>query len=282
MPHRPRPLGMAAGPYRGADVPVCCPGGERYGSSEASADKATEGPGRPGRPPWSRRAKLGTPSDRRRTVPSGRLSGPGPAVREDLAARKGVGPGLRSASRGSRGTRASDQHPPGLPAFVRRVRCRAPPTTDSSATEEEYRMSPQQQTPGANAETAAAREGEPAPRPRPPRPTRTPRRRPAPPPRGPARLRRRSRRPERRRLPGRSPVRPPRRRPGASPAPLPPPGRAPPRPERPPPRPPPPGRASPSRRRSARRRRAPGPAPVSTGGVPASRSWRARRSPVPR
>ncbi|MFE9837572.1 mannose-binding protein [Streptomyces sp. NPDC005551] len=34
------------------------------------------------------------------------------------------------------------------------------PTTDSSATEEEYRMSPQPQTPGANAEAAAARSEE--------------------------------------------------------------------------------------------------------------------------
>lgn len=52
------------------------------------------------------------------------------------------------------------QHPPGFTAFVRPAVARALHTTDSSATEEEYRMSPQQQTPGANAEAAAAREGE--------------------------------------------------------------------------------------------------------------------------
>lgn len=52
------------------------------------------------------------------------------------------------------------QRPPGLPAFVQPATARVPPATDSSATEEEYRMSPQHPTPGANAEAAAARVGE--------------------------------------------------------------------------------------------------------------------------
>ncbi|MGW7365240.1 mannose-binding protein [Streptomyces sp. NPDC054841] len=42
---------------------------------------------------------------------------------------------------------------------ARPLRGSLPTTTDSSATEEEYRMSPQHHTPGANAEAAAARVG---------------------------------------------------------------------------------------------------------------------------
>ncbi|MEV8428857.1 mannose-binding protein [Streptomyces chartreusis] len=55
---------------------------------------------------------------------------------------------------------ALDQRTPDFPVFVQPTTARAPATTDSSATEEEYRMSPQHPTPDANAEAAATRAGE--------------------------------------------------------------------------------------------------------------------------
>ncbi|MGW7202994.1 mannose-binding protein [Streptomyces sp. NPDC054837] len=55
---------------------------------------------------------------------------------------------------------ALDQRPPDFPVFTQPTTARAPATTDNSATEEEYRMSPQHPTPDANSEAAAARAGE--------------------------------------------------------------------------------------------------------------------------
>ncbi|MFD7389450.1 mannose-binding protein [Streptomyces sp. NPDC059852] len=73
--------------------------------------------------------------------------GPAPLDERDRASH-------RSAPRG-----APDRRPPDFPAFVQPTTARAPATTDSSATEEEYRMSPQHPTPDANAEAAATRTG---------------------------------------------------------------------------------------------------------------------------